>query len=344
MQSLSRRHFTRTLLAGATATAATGYASTLTAGPHRTLVLGGGPAGGACALALKRARPGDAVVLVERDPTRLAPAARSAFTAPRAGITLDTLRDAGVEVMLDEATEIDWHAARLALFSGRSLAFDTLMLAPGTAPVPEDIPGLDAAAQHRWPAAWGSPRESARLSAALSALPEAGHVVLRLPADLSHPEAALGRALELAAWIAHHRPSARLSVLESAQASLAEAYEARAASQGIRARVDWHTARTGGRVLHLDAPNGMIETSGGVLQADVVNFVPPRSAGHIALIGGLADASGWCPCDAQGRSTLRDGAVILGDARADAVRTKQAALHSASVALENGARTGFGIA
>jgi hypothetical protein len=126
-----------------------------------------------------------------------------------------------------------------------------------------------------------------------------------------------------------------LSVLESAQDSLAEAFVAHAAAQDIRARVDWRTADTGGRVLHVDAPNGVIETAGGVLQADVVNFVTPRSAGRIARIGGLTDASGWCPCDAWGRSTLRDGAVILGDARAGAVRTTQAALHSASAALEN---------
>jgi len=331
MPTLTRRRFAATLLAG---TAAAGYAASLRGRAPLLLVLGGGTAGAAAALALAQARPDASVVLVERDPTQLAGRAQAAFTTPGAGVALHQLRAAGVEVVLDEVTEIDWRAARLALFSGRSLAFDGLMLAPGTAPVLEDIPGLDPAARHRWPSAWGSDREAARLSAALGALPDRGHVVLRLPAEISHAEAALARALELATWIDRHRPAARLSVLDASDAGLDAIYRESAAARGLRVPVDWRSATTGGNVLGIDAPAGRLETSGGRIEADVVNFVTPMSAGHIARTGGLADASGWCPCDAAGRSSLREGAVILGDARKEAVRTVAHALNSVASALQ----------
>ncbi|MGC9420797.1 MAG: FAD-dependent oxidoreductase, partial [Rhodovulum sp.] len=227
--------------------------------------------------------------------------------------------------VLDDVVGLDWRAARLDLFSGRRLAFDALMLAPGTAPLDEPIPGLDAVARHRWPAAWGSAREGQRLAAQLSALPETGHVVLRLPAPLSHPRAALDRALRLAALLTRTRPAARLTVLEAgATPGLADRFRA-----GAAPGMTWLTGPEGGAVLSVDARAGTLETGAGRLRADVVNFVGLQGAGAIARAAGLADASGWCPVDAAGRSLHRPETLILGDARKGAIRQVAAALASA---------------
>ncbi|MBN2631679.1 MAG: FAD-dependent oxidoreductase [Rhodobacteraceae bacterium] len=302
----------------------------------RLAVVGGGPAGAHAALALRAAHPKAAVILLERDPARLGrslDAAPARFDRPGAGVSLETLRQAGVDVVLDDVSRIDWVAARLALFSGRHLAFDRLFVAPGTAPRAESIPGLDAHARHAWPAAWGNPREARRLTAQLAALPDKGHVVLRLPPmGQSHPQAALDRALTLARHLARQRPAARLTVLdESPDSRLAARFAQHAADRHLAGQTLWLTAKDGATVRAVDASRGWIDTDAGRLIADVVNFIPPLEAGAIARTAGLTDASGWCPCTATGHSTHRAEALILGDARKGAERTVSAALMSARV-------------
>lgn len=339
MTRLSRRHFTFGLLASSALAAAGGTALALRPG-DRAVIVGGGPAGAQAALALRAAYPGARVALVERDPGRLsrdaADAAAAAFDRPRAEATLDGLRSAGVGVMLDDVVDVDWAAGRLALFSGRDLAFDRLLLAPGTAAQAEEIAGLDAVARHGWPAAWGNPREARRLSAQLAALPETGHVVLRLPRALSHPQVALNRALTLTRHLMTHRPAARLTVLDGTESpDLARSFALASALQGLRGNLHWVTAAQGATVRAVDARAGWLDTDAGRIAADVVNFVPPHVAGGIARTAGLVDASGWCPCDDRGRSALRPGAVVLGDARKDAARTLEAARSSALAAADS---------
>ncbi|NIY98545.1 sulfide dehydrogenase, partial [Salipiger sp. HF18] len=172
--------------------------------------------------------------------------------------------------------------------------------------------------RHLWHAARGSAREVLRLQAQLCSLPERGHVVLRLPAQLAQPDAALARVGALAAWLATHRPEARLTVLDGGDGSL-----------GQQGKGRWLRAT----VLSVDTDRGRIETDAGRIEADVVNFVPPQQAGLIARAAGLTDASGWCPCDAGGASRRREGAAIIGDARRDALRTVEGALRSVRDAL-----------
>jgi len=326
----SRRRFLGSLAVGAAATALGGWAATTLRGPGQTVIVGGGPAGATAALALRSADPLRRILLVERDPGRLGPADRAAFDRPAGGPDLDALRRAGIEVVLDDVVGLDWRAARLDLFSGRDLAFDRLLMAPGTAPLDEPIAGLDNVARHLWPAAWGSAREARRLRAQLAALPEAGHVVLRLPAEASHPQAALDRALQIAAWLDRVRPRARLTVLDGGRATdLAERFRGGIARQGIRTRTEWLTVAEGGTVLRVDARRGELETNAGLLRADAVNFVTRQGAGRIARIAGLVDASAWCPTDAEGRAARQPGIVVLGDARKGADRTVAGALMSA---------------
>lgn len=335
MTNMTRRQLARSALAAALL----GGAALPPAARECAVIVGGGAAGAEAALALKSARPRLDVVLIERDPARLAPAPGASplpegFARPDAGPRLAALDRAGVGVMLDEVVAIDWDAARLALFSGRDLAFDRLLFAPGTAPRDEAIAGLDARTRHLWPAAWGSAAEARRLVAQLAAMPQDGHLVLRLPAEISHPQVALTRALTLAGWIARHRPEARLSVLDAgADPRLAAGFVRAAGMVGSAGKVNWLRPGAGGRVLSVDAAAGRIETDAGLLRADVVNFVTPQGAGAIAGLAGLTDAGGWCPCDAAGRSTLRRGVLILGDARAMAERTVISARTSAQLAL-----------
>ena len=189
MHRLTRRNVLRGAFAASIGLAAGGW---LPARPKigRVLIIGGGPAGVATALALREAGSDAQIVLIEKDPTRIIQTAQatSRFMRPNAAASLERLRHAGVEIALDEIVEIDWHVQSAKGFSGRKFAFDRIVMAPGVGVKDEGIAGYDALAQHQWPAAWGSPREAKRLQAQLAAMPENGHVVIRIPeGPVSHP-------------------------------------------------------------------------------------------------------------------------------------------------------------
>ncbi len=305
---MTRRAFAATLMAGLAA-------PRVALAQDRVVVVGGGPAGTGLAWRLAQQRPRGAVVLIERDPTRFVPAS-GPFLRPGAGVSVTDLDRAGVDLVLDEIAQVDWRAARVLAQSGRHLAFDRLVLAPGTAAVRETLPGLTAHARHMWPAAWGARREAQRLAGQIAGLAPGAHLVLRLPAMLSHPEIAQARAIALARMA----PQARLTVLQDQDdPGLRDRVGTVLAGQGLAAP-DWHLAGQGGRILSIDAPTGLIETEAGGLRADVVNFVPPHAAGPVARAAGLVDSSGWCPVDAQNRSRLRPQVLVLGDARQGAQR------------------------
>jgi sulfide dehydrogenase [flavocytochrome c] flavoprotein subunit len=58
-----------------------------------------------------------------------------------------------------------------------------------------------------------------------------------------------------------------------------------------------------------------VECEGEVIQADVVNIIPPMRAGPLARSLGLTDKSGWCPVDRRDfASTLLPDVYVIGDA------------------------------
>ncbi|WP_138468613.1 FAD-dependent oxidoreductase [Poseidonocella sp. HB161398] len=333
MTPVTRRRFLMQSGSAAAAALAAGAVSARRAAAS-VMIVGSGPAGIAAALALRAADPRTRVTLVERDPARLAPAdsAAAAFRRPALSEDAASLSRQGVDLLLDDVAAIDWQAGRLELFSGRRAAFDRLILAPGVAPAPEAIDGLDARLRHDWPAAWGSAREARRLAAQIAAMPAGGNLVLRVPQVLAHdPALVAARAAALAAA----RPDIRLTVLDATpDAALRRAFAARA-SEETAARTAWRGAGAGGRVLWTDAAAGRIGTEAGEIRADVVNFLPRLGAGEIARRAGLADGGLWCPVDAAGRSSLRDAAFVIGDAAAGAVRGMAAAVDAGARAARS---------
>jgi hypothetical protein len=269
------------------------------------------------------AHPDTPVLLVERDPTRLAPLAQGAFARPSAPVDVLRLQEVGVQIALDDVTGVDWTAQRIDLLSDRTLPFGTLITAPGIAAVEEGIAGVDPVARHLWPAAWGSEREARRLRGQLAMLPDNGHVVLRLPSDAGgHPQIAAQRALQI---VQSTPKTVRLTVLDADPEGRANRVFADQVPPQERARIAWVGAQAGGTVTSVNASAGVLTTTAGDIRADVVNFVPRQGAAPVARAAGLVDNSGWCPCDGQGQSLLRPAAVVLGDARKTGLRSFAAA-------------------
>lgn len=329
MPDPSRRRFMISALGAGAVLAASSVVARRAAG-EPLVIIGAGPSGASAALSLRLAHPDTPVVLVERDPTRLAPRldrsphlARGVFSRPTGPVDVLRLQEAGVQIVLDDVTGVDWTAQRVDLLSGRTLPFGTLITAPGIAAVEEGIAGFDSVARHLWPAAWGSAREARRLRGQLATMPDNGHVVLRLPPDAGgYARIAAQRALQ----IVQSTPSTvRLTVLDADPKGRASRVFADQVTAQDRARIAWVGAQAGGRVTSVDAAAGVLTTTAGDMRADVVNFVPRQGAAPIARTAGLVDDSGWCPCDGYGQSLLRPAARVLGDARKTGVRSFAAA-------------------
>ena len=334
MRNMNRRGLITGLLAGGSAIAV--GAAFPFAGANskakRIVIVGGGPAGVAAALAARRADSRAQLLLIERDPGSFKPHIenQNGFQKPSPGDAMKLLGNAGIDVALDDIEAVDWSSKTAHALSGRAFAFDEIVLAPGTAAQDEGIAGLDDRARHHWPAAWGSRREAKRLAAQLAGMPEDGHVVVRLPAgEVSHREGLAQRVVRIAQYLNAEKTAAKLTVLDATgDSGAAEVFAAAAAQRNLGERVQWIGKGDGARVLGVDAAAGKIETPLGILKADVVNFITPQQAGPIAHASGLTDKSGWCPCGADQRSLINPAAFVVGDANRFAQRSVDGAMQS----------------
>jgi sulfide dehydrogenase [flavocytochrome c] flavoprotein subunit len=68
--------------------------------------------------------------------------------------------------------------------------------------------------------------------------------------------------------------------------------------------------------VKIDAPRSSLSTASEALRADVVNLIPPQTAGALAHASGLiGDDKRWCPVDHVAyESTKAAGVYIIGDA------------------------------
>ncbi len=334
MRELNRRSLIAGLLVGGSAFAAGQQVLSYGKWPKskRVAIIGGGPAGVAAALALRQADTSARILLIERDPATLknTSGAQQRFQRPNLSGVFNKLKAADIEIALDEIAAIDWQRQSARGMSGRDFAFDYVVVAPGTTAQDEGIAGLDSIARHHWPAAWGSPREAKRLTAQLAAMSDGTHVVLRLPSgDVSHPAGLPQRAVEIAKFLARKKPTSKLTVLDATEGTrAADAFASAIAATDLGQRVEWVGRDRPVEVREINAHTGRLETSHGLIQADVVNFVTAQEAGAIAQASGLADRSGWCPCGSDMRSLINPGAIVVGDANRLAQRTVDGAVRS----------------
>ncbi|MEZ5840258.1 MAG: hypothetical protein R3D02_07445 [Hyphomicrobiales bacterium] len=323
MPEFSRRHL---LLAGA----AFGAACALPAMPailkggaaERVLVVGGGKAGAAAALAERSTRPDAGLLLVERDPTQLRPAAGESLVAgPARGAGFARLHAAGIEVAVDEIRDIDWVNGRAGAISGRVFGFDRIVVAPGISGRDEGIAGYDGDAADFLPHGWFGTASTRRLAAQIRAMADGGTVLIRIPAGrMRFADGPFARAAEIAAYLGRNKPASKVLVLDHGDTGAGRAQRIAGNSDG---RIEYISGREFGAIERVDAAGRVLFGVHGQVRADVINFIPAQKAGEIAERAGLADATGWCPADAGRKvSCLQPRAILAGDAafeREDAI-------------------------
>lgn len=171
------------------------------------------------------------------------------------------------------------------------------------------------------PSGWIRGEQTALLARQLQAMRPGGTFVLAAPPKPYRcPPGPYERAALVTEWLSRHNPTAKVVIVDPKDAfvtnqtmmlgwnrpygfDLPDDYVQKMSPyveirrHGKPSMLAWVRGHDGGRVLKVDAKRLRVETEGDVIQADVVNIIPPMRAGALARQLGLTDASGWCPVE-----------------------------------------------
>lgn len=220
----------------------------------------------------------------------------------------------GVTVLQDSAAAIVPGTRKVRLASGKTLAYDRLILAPGLAF--DALPGLTGRDYDtRFPHAWKAGAQTTLLRDQLRAMPAGGTFVMTIPpAPYRCPPGPYERACLVADWLKQHKPGSKVVVLDANPKILAEPINFGVAFNQIHAGVIDYVPNA--VIDHIDAATSTVYTSARTVKADVLNPIPPHRAAGIAANAGLVNVDGrWAGVDVLTyESTAVKGIHVLGDA------------------------------
>lgn len=323
MSALDRRSFLR-LAGGALglplAAPVVRAAELLPKEARRVVIVGGGFAGAIAAKTLRMASSETEVVLVERNPSYSAlPGANWVIGGSRRigenRLAYDRLESLhGVRMIYGEALALE-AGERKVVLAGGTLAYDYVIVAPGIGLRTDEIDGYGAEAQQACPHAWTSGEEVAVLRKQLEEMKNGGVVLVSLPLPpFRCPQAAYERVGQMAFYLKQAKPRSKIVVLDASPVptQLAELFTA-GWERDYKGLVEY---RGGQKVVRADAQRQLWTAGGESLKGDVVNLIPPQTAGALAHKAGLVGADKrWCPVDhATYESALAPGVHVIGDA------------------------------
>jgi sulfide dehydrogenase [flavocytochrome c] flavoprotein chain len=317
----------RTFLRRSAGLAAAAVLGRVHAGQQRTalkakvLVVGGGFAGSACALALRRLQPGLNVSLVDPDARYVTcPMSNSVLAGLRGldSITVSRrgLERAGVAYVQDRVTAIDTELRRARLAGGATLAYDRVVVAPGIRlrwGMPE---GYDEAAALIMPHAWQAGSQTQILAAQLRAIRDGGVVAISVPAGpMRCPPGPFERASLIAGFLRAHKPRTKVLIFDANNHFPRQDIFIDAWQVLYPGMIEWIPVTEDGAVVRVAPAEMTLYTAHAAHRVDVANIIPPQAPGVLALQAGLASDHGWCPINPQTFESLSVGGVhVIGDA------------------------------
>jgi len=332
MSKISRRDFVKLMGAGGALSAfgltgcetaptkASGTAPAKAAA--RVVVVGGGFGGATCAKYLRLYEPDLNVTLVEQN--------ASYVTCPGSNWMLgglrkiedltqnyNALRDKhGVNVVIDRVVGVDAGKRLVALASGKTLAYDRLVMSPGIDFRWGQIEGYDEAASQIMPHAWKAGPQTLLLQKQLHAMPDGGTFIMAAPPmPFRCPPGPPERASMVAHYFKTHKPKSKILILDAKDNFSKQALFMQAWEQLYPGMIEWVPATGGGKVVRVDPKTGTVYTANGSSEkGDVINIIPAQRAPTLAANAGLANDSGWCPVNQSTfESTQVPNIHVIGD-------------------------------
>jgi sulfide dehydrogenase [flavocytochrome c] flavoprotein subunit len=289
----------------------------------RVVVIGGGFGGATCAKYLRRFDAGLDVTLVEPNDKFVTCPFSNAVLGGLRGMDRITqnyraLRQKhGVNVVQDTVTAIDASAKKVTLKSGKSLAYDKLVVSPGIGFRWEAIEGYDAGISETIPHAWKGGPQTVVLSKQLQAMKDGGLVIIAPPGNpFRCPPGPYERASMIAHYLKQHKPRSKILILDAKDKFSKQPLFMQGWEKLYPGMIEWVAGSKGGTISRVAAKAMSVHTElGDSHKGDVLNIIPPQKANDIAHAAGLVNEDGWCPVDQRTfESSVHKDIHVIGDA------------------------------
>ncbi|MDP2111720.1 MAG: NAD(P)/FAD-dependent oxidoreductase [Thiobacillus sp.] len=332
MSKISRRDFVKLMGAGGALsafglagceTAPTKASSTTPAkAAPRVVVVGGGFGGATCAKYLRLYEPELNITLVEQNANYVTcPGSNWMLGGLRKIEDLtqnyNALRDKhGVNVVIDRVVGVDAGKRLVALASGKTLAYDRLVMSPGIDFRWGEIEGYDEGASQLMPHAWKAGPQTVLLQKQLHAMPDGGTFIMAAPPmPFRCPPGPPERASMVAHYFKTHKPKSKILILDAKDNFSKQALFMQAWEQFYPGMIEWVPATGGGKVVRVDPKTGTVYTANGSSEkGEVINIIPAQRAPTLAANAGLVNDSGWCPVNQSTfESTRVPNVHVIGD-------------------------------
>jgi sulfide dehydrogenase [flavocytochrome c] flavoprotein chain len=299
-----------------------GYAAP---GPLRTkgnvVVVGGGFAGAACALSLRRLNPGLDVTLIDPDaPYVTCPMSNSVLAGLRdlksIRVSRSGLERAGVKYIRGRVSGLDTRFRRARISGGAAFGYDRLVMAPGIRFLWERLPGYSEIAARVMPHAWQGGAQTEILAAQLRALRSGGVVAISVPSGpMRCPPGPFERASLIAGYLQQRNPRAKVLIFDANNHFPKQDVFTQAWRSLYPGMIEWIPVLEGGALIRVDTDTMTLYTSQGAQRVEVANIIPPQAPGLLAVQAGLASDHGWCPIKPETfESTAVADVHVIGDA------------------------------
>jgi sulfide dehydrogenase [flavocytochrome c] flavoprotein subunit len=321
MSSMKRRDFVK-ILGGTAALGTVGFPYIArSATKAKVVVIGAGYGGSIAAKYTRLYDSGIEVTLIEKSEKFIScPLSNEALSGERTLQSLsfgfDGLAKHGINVVIDEVSDIDATKKKLKTASGKSLDYDMLVVSPGVSFKWGAIEGYDEAATQYMPHAWFAGEQTLLLRKQLEQMKDGGKVFIVAPPNpFKCPPGPYERAAQIAHYLKHNNKSkSTVTIMDwKDQFSKRPLFE-QGWEMHYPGMIKWVPAAEDGKVLAVEAKKGVLVTDFEEHQADVANVIPPQKAGIIADKAGLTNDSGWCPVNqANFESTIHKDVFVIGD-------------------------------
>lgn len=224
----------------------------------------------------------------------------------------------GIKHVRQWATAIDRDKKAVVLADGTRLAYDRLVISPGIDLKYDSVPGWNKEAEEVMPHAWLAGPQTQLLRKQLDNVKDGGVIVMIAPPN---PFRCPPGPYERVSMMAHllkttGRGKSKIIIIDPKDSFSKQGLFQQGWERHYPGMVEWLGPKIHDGVKSVD-PKTMTVTTGFETYKNcaLVNVIPAQRAGKIAVDAGLANASGYCPVDAENmKSAIDKNIYVLGDA------------------------------